>query len=417
MLHSDLAAGTRSQRGQMIMTLFAFVLYALVVPYIALMLVVIAAAVRPPARPWSGATPPVSVIIPAHNEEERLEGALATLAEQRYPGALEFVVVDDRSTDGTQRIIRRFRERDPRFKLVVVEEPSRRLAPKVNAVNLGIQAASGEIIMTSDADCLFPPDWVAETVSHFADDVAMVTGLVETTRKGEGSPLLHRFETVDLLSLMLTKRALLARGWQFASSANNQAYRRSAFDAIGGFGASGRAPSGDEDLLAQRMARLQDGRIVFAEGAGTRVLSRPMPTLGALLNQRRRWVSRYRHVLHYQPHFLAGIVTLGLQSVLLSAAIVASVAVSQLAVYVLPLWAGKLAVEAWGMRIATKQLDREDLWGWPVAAWAVLHPFFIASVVLWSLFQSGEWHAGAQGYRRRLVRRRLRQWRRLIPGV
>lgn len=398
-------------------TAFIVLLYAAALPYLGLMLLVIWGMFRATTRPRSERLPSVSVIIPAHNEEDKLAATLASLERQRYRGALEFVIVDDRSSDGTRAIIERFAARDARFRLVAVLEPSRRLAPKVNAVNCGIARSTGEIVVTSDADCQYPPGWLAGLVSHFAPEVAMVVGYVETTRPGGAKSWLERFESADWFTLMLVSRSLTHFGWKFASSANNQAYRRSAFEAIGGFGASGRAPSGDEDLLTQRMGRLPGMRVVFASSPETRVLTRPAASLLALLNQRRRWVSRYHHVVHYHPAFLASIGVLGLQSVLLSLGVLLSLLVPALAPWAFGLWGAKLLVEVVGMGIGTRQLGRRDLWGATTLVWALLHPFFIATAVIWSLLKPGAWYAGAKRYRSRLFRRRLREFRRKVKNT
>lgn len=396
---------------------FIILLYALVVPYIGLMLMVFVGILVPKGRRRSAATPSVSVIIPAHNEEAKLTATLHSLSEQRYEGALEFVIVNDRSHDATPRIIDSFAAQDARFRRVDVTLPSRRLSPKVNAVDCGIRASTGKIILTSDADCQYPQGWVHGMVSHFTSDVAMVVGYVESTRAGESSTLLHLFESTDWLSLMLTSMALTHFGWKFASSANNQGYRRSAFERIGGFGAPGRAPSGDEDLLTQRMGRLQEGRIVFASSPETRVLTQPMPTLSALLNQRRRWASRYRHVLHYHPAFLASIAALGFGSAVLSVAIMLSLLNPALLPWVVGLWAVKLAIEWSGMYVGTGLLGRRDLWGVPVLLWAPLHPFFIGTIAMMALLRSGEWRAGAHSYRRRFFKRQWREWRRKLRST
>ena len=398
------------------LTVFLVLLYALVIPYIGLMLMVVVGLYRVKRRPYNAATPPVSVIIPAHNEEDKLATTLASLSKQVYAGELEFVVVNDRSTDATETIIRDFMQRDSRFKLVNVTFPSRRLAPKVNAVNTGIKNSTGEIILASDADCQYPAGWVAGMVSHFEPDVAMVVGYVETTRAYGAKNWVQRFESADWFTLILTSRSLTHFGWKFASSANNQAYRRSAFAAIGGFGASGRAPSGDEDLLTQRMGRLPGMRVVFASSADVRVLTQPVPSLLSLLRQRRRWVSRYQHVVHYHPAFLASIATLGFQSILLSLGALLSLFIPTLAPWVLGLWAVKFAVEFYGMYLGTKQLERPDLWGFTTIVWAFLHPFFIATVALWSFLKPGAWYAGAASYRRRFFKRRLREFGRKVKN-
>ncbi|MGL4608717.1 MAG: glycosyltransferase [Trueperaceae bacterium] len=393
---------------------FIIVLYALMLPYLGLMLMVIVGAYRAKRRPISRERPSVSVIIPAHNEEDKLEATLTSLSKQHYSGKLEFVIVNDRSIDTTPNIIKRFGEQDPRFKLVNVTEPSRRFAPKVNAVNTGIQNSTGEIIIASDADCQYPARWVASMVSHFEPDVAMVVGYVESTSVGSAKNWVERFESTDWFSLMLTSRSLTHFGWKFASSANNQAYRRSAFEAIGGFGASGRAPSGDEDLLTQRMGKLPGMRVVFASATESRVLTRPVPNFISLLKQRRRWVSRYHHTVHYHPAFMVSIGVLGFSSVMLSLGVILTPFIPELDPWVYGLWAVKLGIEMYGMGLGLRQLERRDLWGLSTFVWALLHPFFIATVVIWSFLKPGAWYAGARSYRRRFFKRQVREFGRKV---
>ena len=80
-----------------------FLLYLFGVPYILLMVMVVVGMFRPGPRERSSARPSVTVVVPAHDEEDDLPGTLESLAAQRYDGELEFVIVDDRSTDGTRR--------------------------------------------------------------------------------------------------------------------------------------------------------------------------------------------------------------------------------------------------------------------------------------------------------------------------
>src|SRR5690554_3479226 len=119
------------------------ILYALVLPYVALLILVNTGMFLPDSgrRREGGRLPSVTVILPAHNEQERLPGTLASLARQEYAGPVEFVIVDDRSTDATPLIIDSFAAEDRRFRRVTVTKPSRRLSPKVNAVNTGIMAS------------------------------------------------------------------------------------------------------------------------------------------------------------------------------------------------------------------------------------------------------------------------------------
>ncbi len=392
-------------------------LYLFGIPYIFLMVMVVVGMFRARPSGRSSALPSVTVVLPAHNEEAKLPGTLASLAQQRYAGSLEFVIVNDRSTDGTEAVIERFTAADPRFRLVSVTEPSRKLAPKVNAVNHGIRRSAGQIIVATDADCRYHPEWVAGLVEHFEDDVAMVVGYVSTSRPGEARGLLQRFESVDWFTLMLVSRSMTRFGLKFASSANNLAYRRGAFEKVGGFGAAGRAPSGDEDLLTQRLGRISGSRVVFAEDERTRVLTQGASSTRQLLRQRRRWVSRYHHVLHYHPGFMAGIAALGLQSVFLSLSVLLTPFVPGLWPWVAGIWAVKALVEWVGMGVGTAQFGRRDLWGLSTLWWILWHPAFIAVSVVGSFLSPAAWYAGAESYRRRFFQRRLREFRRKVRAA
>ena len=69
------------------------------------------------------------------------------------------------------------------------------------------------------------------------------------------------------------------------------------------------------------------------------------------------------------------------------------------------------------MYIGTGQLDRRDLWGFNTLRWALLHPFFIAFIVVRSLIKTGEWNSGARSYRRRLYKRKVRELKRKVTAV
>jgi len=395
------------------MTAGLVVLTVLVLPYLALLLLV-AAGMRWPTPPLPALRrwPSVDVVVAAHDEEDRLPGTLASLRALDYPGHLRVIVVDDRSTDRTAAVVRAACAHDPRLSLVRVRHPSRRMAPKVHAVAQGVRAGSGEVVLTTDADCRVDPGWARAMVAPFADpQVVWTLGSVTTAGRGEAHAFRERFEAIDWLSLMLVSRSLARLGWNLASSANAQAFRRAAFRAAGGFGMAGRAPSGDEDLLVQRLGRLPGARTVFVDDPAARVLTSSMATWQGLAAQRRRWVTRYQHVEQYHPAFWLGITLLGAQSLGLSLAVLSLPFAPGAAPTVLGLWGAKLGIEVVGLRAGLRLLGRPDLAG-GVLGWALLHPFFVSLALLGSLLRPASWRGPASGYRRRLWRARWHRWRR-----
>jgi hypothetical protein len=360
-----------------------------------------------PAEPllW----PDVDVVVPAHDEAGSLDRTIASLAAQDYPGRFTVFLVDDRSSDATPEIARAAAERDERFRVVTVEAPSSRWSQKVFAVWTGIRAGRAPWIVTTDADCVHDPGWLRALLRHAGDGTAFVMGHVETARAGAARGPLALFEVVDWTVLMLVSRGLAGHGLKFASSANNQAYARAAFEAVGGFGSAGRAPSGDEDLLAQRIGRLPGARVAFTDEPAARVLTEGQASWRAFLRQRRRWVTRYQHLPQYHPGYLAGVTLFGAVCLVATLAPLVALLAPAYAAPAAAAWGMKLAAELVSIHRGLLLLGRRDLMGGPVLLWTLLHPPIISVALLWSLLRPGAWR-GAGDYRRRLVRARWRRW-------
>ena len=106
----------------------------------------------PPPR-W----PKLSIIIPACNEAETIEPALAKMRLLDYP-ELELVLIDDRSKDATGAIMDRVAAEDPRFRVIHVEKLPEGWLGKVHALKLGTESSTGEILLFTDADVLLAKD-------------------------------------------------------------------------------------------------------------------------------------------------------------------------------------------------------------------------------------------------------------------
>ncbi len=114
-----------------------------------------------PCATW----PTVSLIVAARDEVEHLEAAVRSRLEDDYP-ALEVILVDDRSTDGTSALVDRIAASDPRVKAVHITSLPEGWLGKLHAMQRGIEAATGEWILLSDADVLFAPGTLRRTVSY-----------------------------------------------------------------------------------------------------------------------------------------------------------------------------------------------------------------------------------------------------------
>jgi len=117
----------------------------------------------------AGSWPSVSVVVAARNEAGRLRDRVQNLLEQAYPGELEVIVVSDGSEDRPAAALAPYRNH-----VRLIELPP---AGKPSAVNAGVQAAHGEIVVFADARQTFAPAAIAELVANFAEpSVGGVTG-------------------------------------------------------------------------------------------------------------------------------------------------------------------------------------------------------------------------------------------------
>ena len=113
-----------------------------------------------PAR-W----PRVSVVIPACNEAATIEAAVRSRLDEGYPDA-EYIVVDDRSTDGSGEIIDRLAREDARVVPLHVRELPAGWLGKVHAMHVALGHATGEYVLFSDADVHHEPGTLQKVVAH-----------------------------------------------------------------------------------------------------------------------------------------------------------------------------------------------------------------------------------------------------------
>ncbi|MYD14446.1 MAG: glycosyltransferase, partial [Gemmatimonadetes bacterium] len=118
-----------------------------------------------PARPDDPPLPRLSIIATAHNEERSMERALRSLLALRYAN-YEVIFVNDRSTDRTGEIAERLSAGDARLRVLHIVELPAGWFGKTHAARRGAEAATGEILLFTDADVVFAPDAAACGARH-----------------------------------------------------------------------------------------------------------------------------------------------------------------------------------------------------------------------------------------------------------
>ncbi|MBN1352818.1 glycosyltransferase [candidate division KSB1 bacterium] len=236
--------------------------------------------------------PFISVIIAARNEEQNIGNCLQDLSQQTYPAdRFEIIVVDDHSTDATPKLLQDYSKEIPNLRILKATPLNGKLTPKKNAINCGIQQSVGDIIFTTDADCRIKPTWIESILGYFTEEVGMVVGFSQFIGRDGKFSFIEKLQALDFISLMASAEGSSNLGFPLAASGQNLAYRRKAFDEVGGFEFIGHRVSGDDVLLLQLIRRLTKWKIRFADSSKSFNATYAKTSISEILNQRRRWAS------------------------------------------------------------------------------------------------------------------------------
>lgn len=234
------------------------------------------------------APPPVkiSVIIPARNEEKSIGELLNALNEQTYPkNFFEVIVVDDQSEDETANIVRQF----PQIKLISLKENNIN-SYKKKAIETGITTATGELIVTTDADCIPGIKWI-ETIASFKEknNSAFIAAPVVIECN---SSTLQVFQAMDFMVLQGITGASVHKNIHSMCNGANLAYEQKSFHDVNGFAGINIIASGDDMLLMHKIWKRYPDRIHYIKSKDAIVSTAPMQTLKEFFNQRIRWASK-----------------------------------------------------------------------------------------------------------------------------
>ncbi|HEV2825649.1 MAG TPA: glycosyltransferase [Actinomycetota bacterium] len=234
---------------------------------------------QPPVR-GSHPAVPVTVLIAARNEAERIQETIARVAGQDYPGPIEVLVVDNGSTDGTRAVAEAFGAATGQ-PVRCISEPR---PGKSHALNTGLPAVGTELVITLDADTLLHPQAVRQLVARLLSapvDVQAVAGSVLVRNSRDN--LWTRMQEWDyFLGMASVKRMQgLYQGTLVAQGAFSL-YRTQAVLAAGGWPDA----IGEDIVLTWQLMR-QGGRVYYEPSA---VAFTAAPArLVHLARQRARW--------------------------------------------------------------------------------------------------------------------------------
>ncbi len=237
----------------------------------------------------------ISVIVAARNEEKNLPALLQSLTAQDYPAHLfEIFIINDHSTDNSANIVQSFPLANLHYLSLEQElKGTKTHTYKKAAISIAIRKSKGALIVTTDADCVVPPQWLSNIAAYY-EQYHPVMMVMPVVMKNNGS-LIGIFDSMDFLTLQgITAAAVHHRLFGMCNGAN-LAYTRVAFDAVNGFDGIDQLASGDDMLLLQKMEKAFPAKIHYIKSKAVLVSTKAAGSLTAFLQQRARWSGKAGH--------------------------------------------------------------------------------------------------------------------------
>ena len=236
-----------------------------------------------------------SVIIPFKNEAENLSELLHSILSLNYPDNLyEVILVNDESNDVSVEIINNFMAERPvdcaQGDIRIINNIRKTKSPKKDAINTAISQTKFDWIMTTDADCIVPKNWLDSFDGFIQKNNPDF--IVAPVRYHKVNTFLERFQTLDFLSLIGATVGGFGISKPFLCNGANLGYKKSLFYKLNGFVGNTYIASGDDIFLLEKAVKHNLKNVHFLKSKEAIVKTKPQLNFANLLSQRIRWSAK-----------------------------------------------------------------------------------------------------------------------------
>lgn len=232
-----------------------------------------------------------SIIIAFRNEVLNLPVLFKSISKLHYNNSkFEIIMINDESDDAFETLINDFKFNNPDLDLSVLNNKRLSLSPKKDAITLGINQAKYDWILSTDADCKLPMNWL-KTIDAFIQKESPKM-IIAPVMFEEGNTFLQNFQSLDLFSLQGSTIGGFGIDKAFLCSGANLAYYKKAFHEIEGFSGNNDIASGDDIFLLEKMLNHFPKKVKYLKSNETIVITKSEKSIRGLIEQRIRWASK-----------------------------------------------------------------------------------------------------------------------------
>lgn len=233
--------------------------------------------------------PSVTLVIPFRNELKNLPEILKCVKSIDYPAEkLAIIFVNDHSDDGSEKLVVC---NDIPFQCEIINSLG---SGKKAALTTGIEHASAEWILTTDADVVFDPLWIKKMFSiKNLSEAEMICGMVLLRQTNTKPTMLGRFQEMEFDMLQASAMAALNMHQPLLNSGANLAFKKKTWEELGGYESHSKIMSGDDTFLMFAMHE-KFGDVIVGN-VSSKVKTNVAPDSKSFLQQRRRWAMKGKY--------------------------------------------------------------------------------------------------------------------------
>ena len=238
-------------------------------------------------------TPPetkFSIIIPFRNEAENLPDLLKSIAKLNYPKQLfEIILINDNSYDNSVEIIQKH-IKNKTINLSIIQNKRTTNAPKKDAITTAINHAKNEWIITTDADCILPKNWLNSFNTYIKKTNALC--IVAPVILNSNTSFLQQFQLLDFLSLQGATIGAFGIKKPFLCNGANFAYKKTLFFELHGFNGNTHIASGDDIFMLEKILKNTPKQLHYLKSKHAIITTKPQTSWSLLISQRVRWAAK-----------------------------------------------------------------------------------------------------------------------------
>lgn len=247
-----------------------------------------------------------SIVVPIRNEALNLLSLFHSLEKLRFPDErFEVILVDDHSEDNSKNIFDEYIKRSSlNIKWVRLDVDSGKKA----ALNKGILLTTGQVIVTTDGDCIVSSGWLETLDTYYQDSgTKMVFGPVAFHTE---QTFFHHLQQIEFLSLVGAGAASLTLKIPNMCNGANLSFTKEVFEEIGGYKENEDIPSGDDEFLMHAIYHKYPNGVFFNKSEQALVNTYSLKDLTSFFSQRKRWSSKWRHYKNDKAKYMAMFIAL-----------------------------------------------------------------------------------------------------------